>query len=67
MVQECFKDVLEITCELVTKGLSIVVGNVQAQHLVFTNHKLHLYDHLHENNRAMVSCNALLCTRSHTL
>ena len=57
MVQECFKDILKITCELVTKDLSIVVGNVQAWPALginFTNHKLHLYDHLHENNRAMV-------------
>ena len=42
------KDVLETTCELVTRSLPIEVGDVQAELvLVLNNYRLHLHNYLH--------------------
>ena len=50
MVLVCLRTyVMKTTCELVTRGLSIVVGNVQAELvLVLNNYRLPLHNHLHE-------------------
>lgn len=52
MVLVCLRTyVMETTCELVTRGLSIVVGNVQTELvLVLNNYRLALHNHLHETS-----------------